>query len=89
VGSQVVREGGGTTLDGLVVMTLGAELPPVLAVAPGVDALSQRIMNTILEKLEVSLAEVRTIALPGSTRVFCCSHWRCRVVERRRSLSSA
>jgi len=52
----VVREGV-TTLDGLVVMKLGADLPPVFSAAPGVDALSKRIMNTILEKLEVSLAQ--------------------------------
>lgn len=48
---------GQTTLDGLVVMKLGADLPPVFAAAPGVDSLSKRIMNTILEKLEVSLAQ--------------------------------
>jgi hypothetical protein len=52
-----VEREGLTTLDGLVVMKLGADLPPVFAAAPGVDALSKRIMNTILEKLEVSLVQ--------------------------------
>jgi hypothetical protein len=50
-------------LDGVVAMTLGADIPAVLSSTPGVDALSQQIMDTILKNLEVALVKVRVLSV--------------------------
>mmetsp|Transcript_10293 Transcript_10293/g.19476 ORF Transcript_10293/g.19476 Transcript_10293/m.19476 type:complete len:246 (-) Transcript_10293:282-1019(-) len=44
-------------LDGVVAMTLAVDIPAVFATAPGIDQLSQTIMDTILKNLEYSLVK--------------------------------